>query len=357
MTPLEPLSPGEPAPWFKAPTPSSPEFVFDSVGGRHVLMLFLPVEPVARIAALRALAGRQKLFDPGRLAAFVVVRDRETAAQAKDMRGLRWILDEDLQVSRLYQAVDAAGRPRSFWLGLDPAMRVLARAPVEAPEALIEALAAAAFADAASQGAPFAPVLLAPCVFEPELCRTLIALHQDDGGAFTGVMRDQGEVTVAVMDELKRRRDILIQDEGLRAAIAERLQRRLFPFIARAFGTEARHIERFLVSCYDARDGGVFHAHRDNTTFQTAHRKFACSINLNADFEGGDLRFPEFGPRTYRPPPGGAVVFACGLMHEARPVSAGRRYAFLPFLYDDAGAAVRAAYAAKEARAAGRAAP
>jgi predicted 2-oxoglutarate/Fe(II)-dependent dioxygenase YbiX len=164
-------------------------------------------------------------------------------------------------------------------------------------------------------------------------------------------MRDRGQVTVAEFDELKRRRDILVEDEPLRLAIAERLERRLFPFIARAFGAEARRIERYLISCYDAEDGGVFHAHRDNTTFQTAHRKFACSINLNADFTGGDLRFPEFGPRTYRPPEGGAVVFACGLMHEARPVTSGRRYAFLPFLYDEAGAAVRAAYEARTARA------
>ena len=76
----------------------------------------------------------------------------------------------------------------------------------------------------------------------------------------------------------------------------------------------------------------------------TAHRKFACSLNLNDDFEGGDLRFAEFGPATYRPPVGGAVVFSCALLHEATPMMAGRRYAFLPFLYDAAGAAVREAY-------------
>ena len=91
-------------------------------------------------------------------------------------------------------------------------------------------------------------------------------------------------------------------------------------------------------SCYDAVDEAVFHAHRDSTTFGTAHRRFACSINLNGGFEGGDLRFPEYGPATYRPPLGGAVVFSCALMHEATRVTAGRRYAFLPFFYDEAGA-------------------
>jgi hypothetical protein len=34
-------------------------------------------------------------------------------------------------------------------------------------------------------------------------------------------------------------------------------------------------------------------------------------------------------------------VFCCSLQHEATPVTKGRRYAFLPFLYDEAGQAIR----------------
>ncbi|MBW8879886.1 MAG: 2OG-Fe(II) oxygenase, partial [Asticcacaulis sp.] len=75
----------------------------------------------------------------------------------------------------------------------------------------------------------------------------------------------------------------------------------------------------------------------------TAHRRFAVSINLNNDFEGGELSFPEYGPRGFKPPVGGAVVFACALLHAVSPVTRGRRYAFLPFLYDDAAAAIREA--------------
>jgi hypothetical protein len=36
------------------------------------------------------------------------------------------------------------------------------------------------------------------------------------------------------------------------------------------------------------------------------------------------------------------VVFSCSLLHEAMPVTRGKRYMFLPFLYDEAGARVRA---------------
>ena len=36
-------------------------------------------------------------------------------------------------------------------------------------------------------------------------------------------------------------------------------------------------------------------------------------------------------------------MFSCSLMHEALPVTRGRRYAVLPFLYDDSGAKLREA--------------
>ena len=90
--------------------------------------------------------------------------------------------------------------------------------------------------------------------------------------------------------------------------------------------------------------GGFFRAHRDNTTAGTAHRVFACTVNLNAEeYDGGDLRFPEYGARTYRAPTGGAVVFSCSLLHEAMPVTRGKRYAFLPFFYDEQKAQLREA--------------
>ena len=93
---------------------------------------------------------------------------------------------------------------------------------------------------------------------------------------------------------------------------------------------------------YAAEDGGFFSAHRDDVTPATAHRKFAVPLNLNAeDYDGGDLRFPEFGPRTYRPPTGGARVVCCSLLHEATPVTKGERFVFVPFLYDEEGARIR----------------
>ena len=340
-----PLSLGEPAPWFTAPTPSNPAFVFDTAAGRYVLLVFLPKDDVAAAAdALRIIALQRAQFDDERVSAFVVVRDPSTAASAQDMRGLRWFLDQDGAVSRLYGALGADGTEYPMWLLLDPARRVMGRVQLSSATMLFDTLVRLR-PPSEHAGVPLhAPVLVVPRVFEPELCERLIGLHQADGGTFTGVMRDDGERTVAVMDELKKRRDILVEDADLRALLRERLERRLFPMIERGLGFAVTEVERYVVSCYDAADSAVFHAHRDTTTFGTAHRRFACSINLNAGFEGGDLRFPEYGRRTYRPPLGGAVVFSCDMLHEVAPVTAGRRYAFLPFFYDAAAAQVLDAY-------------
>src|SRR4029079_3451012 len=99
----------------------------------------------------------------------------------------------------------------------------------------------------------------------------------------------------------------------------------------------------YIVSCYAAEDQAHFGAHRDNTTKGTAHRRFAVSINLNADFDGGEVSFPEYGPKSYKPPPGGAVIFPCALLHAVSQVTRGRRYAVLPFLYDEEAAGRREA--------------
>jgi predicted 2-oxoglutarate/Fe(II)-dependent dioxygenase YbiX len=158
-------------------------------------------------------------------------------------------------------------------------------------------------------------------------------------------MREQDGKTVLVIDHLhKRRSDWTIGDETLRNTARQRIQRRIVPEIEKAFQFKITRMERYIVACYDAAVEGHFKAHRDNTTKGTAHRRFAVTINLNSDeYEGGELMFPEYGRTTFKPPVGGAVVFSCSLLHQALPVTKGKRYAFLPFLYDDAAAKIREA--------------
>lgn len=340
-----PFAVGDPAPWFEAPTPSSPHFHLSTTVGRYVLLGFVPPAGSARDAALAGFAGHRALFDDHHLTAFLVLRDTTSIAAARDQPpGLRWFLDGENRISSLYGALDDDGGEHPYWLLLDPSHRVLGAFRIADTAALFAQIAALPSVADYAGVALHAPVLIVPRVFEADLCEQLIELYEAEGGSPSGVMRDVDGRTVGVLDDFKRRHDVTVADPALRNTLLARIARRLVPEIAKVFQFQVTRVERHIVACYDAEDGGFFRPHRDNETLATAHRKFAVSINLNAEaFEGGDLRFPEFGPRTYRPPTGGAAVFSCSLQHEATAVTRGRRYAFLPFLYDEAGAAIREA--------------
>ena len=66
----------------------------------------------------------------------------------------------------------------------------------------------------------YAPVLLIPQVFEPELCRRLIDLYDQHGGEASGVMKEQAGRTVGVHDlQFKSRRDHTIEEAAIRADV------------------------------------------------------------------------------------------------------------------------------------------
>jgi len=340
---------GERAPSFSAPALSgNPSYAFDSAAGRPIVMLFLGSGRWAPAAeALQLLNKHLALFDDVRASFFGVTIDPTDASEkriAQRIPGVRWFLDYDAQVSKLYGAASSDGinsRYQSMWLLLDSNLRLISSGGLGDGQRVLADLLTMI-----SRGPELtnAPILTVPRVFEPSLCRHLIDLYESDGGSESGFMRQEGGLTVGKIDHnFKRRSDYTIQDAQLRSEIRERIRLRLLPEIERAFSFCATRIERWTVACYDAKTGGFFRPHRDNTTSGTAHRKFACTINLNAtDYEGGELRFPEYGPTTYRAPTGGAVVFSCALLHEATEVTKGKRYAFLPFLYDEVGAEIRA---------------
>lgn len=334
------IFPGDPVPNWVAPSDSNPRYSLQSTGGRWMLLGVLGSAARPEVAAALAefAAGAVTTLDGRDRAALLISADAEDRAAGRipqDLPGYRAIWDEDGAITRML------GPPS--WLLLDPTQRLLARWPLERTAAMLGTLARLP-PPALHAGVPIpAPVLVVPRLFEPEFCRALIAQYRQSGGRESGFMREVNGRTVGVHDpSFKVRRDHLITEERLQAAIRARISRRLLPEIAKAFQFTVTRIERYLVACYRAEDGGHFAAHRDNTTKGTAHRRFAVTINLNAEeFEGGDLTFPEFGPTAYRAPTGGAVVFSCSLLHQAQPVTKGERFACLPFLYDDAAAKIR----------------
>jgi predicted 2-oxoglutarate/Fe(II)-dependent dioxygenase YbiX len=334
---------GEPAPLFNAPSKINPDFAFGSVAGRFILLAFLPPPGQDRDAALALVSGSLARFNDDERLFFGVLPDGESFEAAPDAPPLRWFLDVDGAIARLYGAVDAEGALLPGWVVIDPSLRIMGMAPLARGGEMLEKFMQLGRPEAHAGIPLHAPVLIAPRIFEPALCKALIETYRREGGATSGVMRAREGHTYGVVDDFKRRRDVTLPEGPLKEQVRIALVRRLLPQIVKAFSFEVTRVERWTIACYSAEDGGYFRAHRDNGTPGTAHRKFACSINLNDDFEGGGLVFPEYGWRRYRPPPGGAVVFGCGLLHEVFPVTKGERFAYLPFFYDDAGAALRAA--------------
>lgn len=355
------LGPGELAPWFRQRCAGNPRYTFDTAAGRWILLHFYgsAADPLAR-SSLDDIAARRALFDDARLSYFGVgvdPRDEHDPRAQDAIPGVRHIRDQDGRVSRLYGALprDWSGGPaalRPLWMVLDPAMRVHAvfqpradgseRAELFALLEQLPQLGAACTAPA--------PILILPHVFERSLCEALIAAYEAAPRELSGFMREiDGETRLISDASHKLRRDALIDDPALVEETQRAIRTRVAPQIQRAFQFEVTRMERYLVGCYRAADGGHFRPHRDNTTPATAHRRFAVSVFLNDGYEGGDLAFPEFGPKTYRAPPGAAVVFSCSLLHTVAPVTRGERYVFAPFLYDEEGARQRTA----RARAAG----
>lgn len=339
---------GEYAPYFTCLSDRNPRFRFASLGGRWMILMFfgsLLAPGVA--AAMAAIKARRAVFDDQEAQFFGVSvdeKDRSERGLKNSPPGVRYFWDFDAAVSRAYGvAQQGTYMPCAFLL--DRTLRVAAVAPVAHVNGLIDRLEVELRAERAVAESAFAPVLTIPRVFEPEFCQRLISYYEETGGEASGFMMEENGLTVGRLDDgQKRRRDVTIADQQLREAAGERITRRLVPAIERSLGFRTTRIERYIVACYSSADRGFFFAHRDNLSPGTAHRKFAVTLNLNAEaYEGGELRFPEFGMRTYKPPTGGATVFACGLLHEATPVTSGVRYAFLPFLYDEEGRRIREA--------------
>ena len=192
----------------------------------------------------------------------------------------------------------------------------------------------------------FAPVLVIPRVFDAGLCRRMIEAYESGDTVETGVLKDDssGRRKITEDDEIKVRRDHFVRDPGLRQEIAGCLARRVLPQIHKAFSYRVTRCDDFKIGCYTGDRGGHFRPHRDNNNLNAVHRRFAMSLLLNeagpggeqgGEYEGGYLRFPEFGPQLYRPGAGEAVIFSCSLLHEVLPVTAGQRYVLLSFLFGE----------------------
>ena len=177
--------------------------------------------------------------------------------------------------------------------------------------------------------APTAPVLVLPRVFEPDFCTQVMRLWHKGDHKDSGVSSRYGNVGMA---DLKRTEDYMVVEPMMQKAISDRLAYRIGPELVKVFAFDREFtFDAHVVLSYSAEGKHFFAAHRDNGAPTTADRAFAVSLNLNDDYEGGELIFPEYSALRVSPPAGGAAVFSCSVLHEALPVTRGRRFVLTTF--------------------------
>lgn len=182
------------------------------------------------------------------------------------------------------------------------------------------------------------PVLIIPNAISPELREKCLAAYRN-GNRFQGTVGEKG----MLRPDVKIRTDHIVSRE-LAFEIDDKLSRSVMPEIQKVFGITIPYRENYKIGEYKGEDGGHFRAHRDNFDPPLGYRRFAVSIQLSEGFEGGGVRFNEYGDDIVAPPKDSAVIFNCAVLHEAVKVTAGSRFILLTFVHGDEDEAYRRYY-------------
>lgn len=328
--PQPPFGVGDPFPMARLPDHKGLERdLFGEVGGRPALVVTLPpgMDETKRslwLTALQAQAERIGACD-GEL--FVIIGGPPQALPKVDFGAIRALVLADPS-NQL--ALMPPGRVGLFLLAANQRVIGLA-SPAHPDQTLPQAVERMGLWRRwrANDPQASAPVLQIPDLLPPELCRNIIGAWQQE--------HHEGAVSAGGKENFydpskKRNQEHVVSDRGLLRDITLLLVRRLGAELSKVFAYHLPYrFENFIVLGYEVERQDFFGLHRDR--YRPEHpRRFAMSLNLNDDYDGGTLRFPEYSDQHYRPPAGGAAVFSCSLLHEALPVTRGRRFTMTTFI-------------------------
>lgn len=331
------LGPGDHAPVFSCPDTDGELFDFYvAVTGKPIVLIFAGDESLKTLAS----AQLDKALDEERVQV-ATFRSGDAGKIAADKSDSGWpfrtMVDEDGDITSGF--ANFSGVPVPSIYVLDPNQRVVGIAGIQENDGELSGWLDARIHEATFSGTPTAvkrtvPVLTVPRVLEPEDCEWLIGLWRE-GDKQTGkvALGADAKDRTGVVQAIKRREDYVVEDPAIEQRILGRVMPRLVPELKKVLHFHRWEMEALRVGCYKATDSGFFNVHRDNCNPSVAKRKYAVTINLNTgDYEGGNLRFPEYGNELFCPPAGGAIVFSCSMLHEVLPVTKGERFTLLTFL-------------------------
>ena len=161
-----------------------------------------------------------------------------------------------------------------------------------------------------------APVLFVPRVLPFEQCESLMEFYKG----------------VNLFDPMTHVRKNIEVPPDIRVALEVHLFSRMPQQISKAFQFFFSYYGHLRLTCQGA---AIRAPHRYNENTRSEHWRFAMSLSLNDDYEGGAVRFPEYGDALYRPARGTAMISSCALLHAATPVTKGHRIALEAFFWTE----------------------
>lgn len=353
LPPARPVDEGDSAPFIRTldqdgkPVGSNTDFV----AGKPVLLLFCPsLDNEAQTAGLAEFGRLAADIDAAPATLFVIARAEPAAcATLRERLALPFVFMPDPS-GNIFKAFGVDSVPSSPFLSLfllDGGHRVVrAFDRMPASELAAKTRDELALLNAAKPNARIgshAPVLVLPRMLSPTDCELLAQIwarplpeYTTDGFNNAGFTKEKGDFKVVHDGTYGRAVEYIVQEVGLQRYIDGRLRRRVMPEIKKAFQMGALKREGYRIAGYESREGGYLNPHRDNSTPTNAHRKFTMTINLNAgQYEGGELRFREYGDHLYAVERGTAVIWSASLLHEVMPVTSGRRMVLGVHMYGD----------------------
>jgi peroxiredoxin len=334
---VRPLEAGDPAPHISAlDEVGEPAFTnADLVTGRPLVLLFCPPDGDLPAATLTAFRDRGENFAALDVNIFAVSRlpiEANRATYAALRLPFKLLTDA---TGDIFRSFGAEGAPLAVIL--DPNHRIARILRADAPAVLADAALAylrASFPPRGTRVHSQAPILLLPRVLEETDCARLVELFHrpvnlwpSDGFRSEGHTKEPGDFKVGHAGAYGQLTEYVVRDPAVQQFLDQCFNRRVSREMRKAFQTRVSQREDYRIARYDSASGGVLHPHRDNATKETAHRRFTMTINLNAgDYEGGALRFREYGDHYYEVERGTAVVWSATLLHEVMPVTKGARF-------------------------------
>lgn len=318
----------------------------DHLSGRHLLLVFLgDPDSEATVALLRSIAECEADFDDLD-AAILAISASSDARRSREMKreaGFSWPVASDASGAIFASYGLHKGHDRTARLVLlTPYRQVRAwfdldRDASSALKTIMEIMHNAQAAEESHWSPPHAPVLIVPNVLSPEECANLVRSVETDTPFMVRQPRPgevAGNYKVPVYDHNRQDRiDLIIKDRNTLGFLDERIFGRVTPMIKKAFAFEVTRREDLHIARYVGKREGIAIGHRDNTDPAGAHRRFALSMSLNDDYEGGGIAFREFSPKAYRVPAGTAMVFSSSLLHEVEETTSGVRYNLISHLF------------------------